>query len=228
VRVTFLGSDPWSVPSLEALAASTHEVALVVTREPRPAGRGGSLRPTAVAEAAPRVGLPLQEVATVKEGPGLEALRTSGPEVLAVVAYGEILPKEILDWEIDILKRSGVEVVCTVIIGKTLTLDQLFEEMGFAAGYLVRQFSRQYYRAADEKDYLQHRVMTFGSDLTPDVIYRRALGKLPEYAVRVKARLSEDFRQRFKESPIKRAKRSGLARNAAIALRNETKRKTDG
>ena len=71
------------------------------------------------------------------------------------------------------------------------------EELGFAAGYLVRQFSRQYYRASDEKDYLQHRVMTFGSDLTPDVIYRRALGKLPEYAMRVKAHLSEDFRQRL-------------------------------
>lgn len=71
------------------------------------------------------------------------------------------------------------------------------EELGFAAGYLVRQFSRQYYRASDEKDYLQHRVMTFGSDLTPDVIYRRALGKLPEYAIRVKANLSEDFRQRL-------------------------------
>ena len=71
------------------------------------------------------------------------------------------------------------------------------EELGFAAGYLVRQFSRQYYRASDEKDYLQHRVMTFGSDLTPDIIYRRALGKLPEYAIRVKANLSEDFRQRL-------------------------------
>ena len=71
------------------------------------------------------------------------------------------------------------------------------EELGFAAGHLVRQFSRLYYRASDEKDYLQHRVMTFGSDLTPEVIYRRALGKLPEYAMRVKANLSEDFRQRL-------------------------------
>jgi methionyl-tRNA formyltransferase len=97
VRLTFLGNDLWSVPSLEALAGSTHEVALVVTREPRPAGRGGKLRPTAVAEAARRVGLPVEEVATVKGGPGLEVLRESLPDVLAVVAYGEILPSEILD-----------------------------------------------------------------------------------------------------------------------------------
>lgn len=71
------------------------------------------------------------------------------------------------------------------------------EELGFSAGCLIRRFSAQYYMAADEKDYLQHRVMTFGSDLTPDVIYRRALGKLPEYAARVDAHLNDDFRQRL-------------------------------
>jgi len=96
MRVVFLGNDPWSVPSVEALAASRHALALVVTREPRPAGRGGKLRPTAVADAARRLGLPLVEVGTVKRGPGLEAIRAAEPEVLAVVAYGEILPAEVL------------------------------------------------------------------------------------------------------------------------------------
>ena len=97
LRVVFLGNDPRSVPTLESLAASEHEVALVVTREPRPAGRGGELRPTAVAEAARRLELPLREVATVKEGEGREALEGAEPDVLVVVAYGEILPPEILE-----------------------------------------------------------------------------------------------------------------------------------
>ncbi len=97
MRVAFLGSDRWSVPSLEALAGSPHEVALVMTREPKPAGRGSRLTPTPVAEAARAIGLPLAEPATVKSGEGLEALRGSAPEALAVVAYGEILPAEILD-----------------------------------------------------------------------------------------------------------------------------------
>jgi methionyl-tRNA formyltransferase len=95
--VAFLGNDRWSVPSLEALAASSHQVVLVVTRVPRPAGRGGELRPTPVAEAARRPGLPLAEVETVKEGPGLEALQRARPDVLAVVAYGEILPPHVLE-----------------------------------------------------------------------------------------------------------------------------------
>lgn len=71
------------------------------------------------------------------------------------------------------------------------------EELGFAAGYLVRRFSRQYYAATDSKDYLQHRVMTFGSDLMPEVIYKRAIGKLPEYSMRVGTRINEDYRQRI-------------------------------
>jgi methionyl-tRNA formyltransferase len=95
--VAFLGNDRWSVPSLEAVAGSSHEVALVITRVPRPAGRGGTLRPTPVAEAARRLALPLVEVETVKDGSGLEALRRAQPDVLALVAYGEILPVQILE-----------------------------------------------------------------------------------------------------------------------------------
>jgi methionyl-tRNA formyltransferase len=96
MRVAFLGNDAWSVPSLEALARSHHDLILVITRDPRPAGRGGRPAPTAVAEAARRLGLPLLETPTVKQDPGLGALRRAMPDVLAVVAYGEILPREVL------------------------------------------------------------------------------------------------------------------------------------
>jgi methionyl-tRNA formyltransferase len=96
MRVAFLGNAPWSVPSLEAVAGSAHRVVLVVTRDPRPAARGRRPRPTAVAEAARRLDLPLLEVPTVNDGPGLEALREAAPDVLSVVAYGEILPEAVL------------------------------------------------------------------------------------------------------------------------------------
>jgi methionyl-tRNA formyltransferase len=97
VRVVFLGNDPWSVASLEALASSSHDVALVATRDPRPAGRKGELRPTAVAEAAKRLELPLIETPTVKRDEGFAALGSQEPDVLAVVAYGEILPSAVLE-----------------------------------------------------------------------------------------------------------------------------------
>ncbi len=97
MRVVFLGNDPWSVAPLEALAASSHELALVVTRDPRPAGRRGGLRPTAVADAARRLQLPLLETTTVKRDEGFEAIREQQPDILAVVAYGEILPLTVLE-----------------------------------------------------------------------------------------------------------------------------------
>jgi methionyl-tRNA formyltransferase len=94
-RVVFLGNDPWSVPALEALAAGPRPV-LVLTRTPRPAGRGSKLRPTAVAECAVARGLPFLEVDTVRSGLGWDALRAAHPDVVAVVAYGEILPSDVL------------------------------------------------------------------------------------------------------------------------------------
>src|SRR5262245_60160005 len=96
MRVVFLGNAPWSVPSLEAVAASAHDVVLVLTRVPRPAGSGKRLTPTPVADAARRVELPLLEVETVLTGAGFDALVDAAPDVLAVVAYGEILPTAVL------------------------------------------------------------------------------------------------------------------------------------
>jgi methionyl-tRNA formyltransferase len=70
---------------------------LVASRVPRPAGRGGKLRATPVVEAARAFPVPLAEVETVKRGAGFEAIQNAAPDALVVVAYGEILPKDILE-----------------------------------------------------------------------------------------------------------------------------------
>ena len=97
MRVVFLGNAPPSVASLEALVRSSHDVVLVVTRTPRPAGRGRRPRPTPVAEAARSLALPLAEVETVKRAPGLNAVREARPDALVVAAYGEIVPRAVLE-----------------------------------------------------------------------------------------------------------------------------------
>ena len=75
------------------------------------------------------------------------------------------------------------------------------EELGFGCGHLVSLFSRQYWRATktgeEGKDFLKHRVMTFGSDLGPDAIWKQGLSKMEEYARRLDMYLSEDFRKRL-------------------------------
>jgi methionyl-tRNA formyltransferase len=96
VRVALLGNDAWSVPSLGALARSRHELVLVVTAAPKPAGRGSELTPTPVSGAARALGLPLAEVETVRRGDGLARLSAARPDVLSVVAYGELLPAAVL------------------------------------------------------------------------------------------------------------------------------------
>ncbi len=97
LRLVFLGNDRWSVPSLRALAASEHRLVGVVTRVPKPSGRGNVLTPTHVANATRQAGLPLLEVETVKQGPGLDVLIARVSDVLVVVAYGEILPPAVLE-----------------------------------------------------------------------------------------------------------------------------------
>jgi len=98
LSVAFLGNDPWSVASLEAIAGDPDlDVDLVVTNPPMPAGRGSPLRPTAVADAATRLGLPLMEADGVRAGAGLDALHDAEPDVVVVVAYGELLTREVLE-----------------------------------------------------------------------------------------------------------------------------------
>jgi methionyl-tRNA formyltransferase len=98
VRVVYLGNAAWSVPPLVALADHPDlEVVLVLTRTPRPGRRGAGPEPTPVATAARERGLPVTEVVSVRDGEGLERLLEARPDVLAVVAYGELLPREVLE-----------------------------------------------------------------------------------------------------------------------------------
>ncbi len=97
MRAFFLGNDRWSVPTLRVLAdADDVDVALVVTNPPRPAGRGSRLTPTAVADATHALGLPLLEASGVRDGEGRAAIETLRPDVVVVVAYGEILSPDVL------------------------------------------------------------------------------------------------------------------------------------
>lgn len=77
----------------------------------------------------------------------------------------------------------------------SLDFARSVDELGFAAGYLVRAFSRGYWWKTKGKDFLTHRVLTFGSRLTPDAVWRRAILPMPEYAVRVGLPLREELRR---------------------------------
>ena len=97
LRVAFLGNDPWSVPSLDAIAAEPElSLDLVVTNPPKAAGRGSALTTTAVADAARGLDVAVLEVDGVDEGSGATALAELHPDVLVVVAYGHLLGRDAL------------------------------------------------------------------------------------------------------------------------------------
>jgi methionyl-tRNA formyltransferase len=97
IRVVFLGNDAWSVPALRALARSEDiRVELVGTNPARPAGRGSQITATAVAQAAASLKLPTFETARVGSIESRQLLLGASPDVLVVVAYGELLSPEVL------------------------------------------------------------------------------------------------------------------------------------
>ena len=96
VRVVFMGSPEFAVPCLRALTAA-HEVALVVSQPDKPAGRGGQLTAPAVKVAAQELGLPVIQPKSARTGELRDALKASGAELAVVVAYGKILPKDVLE-----------------------------------------------------------------------------------------------------------------------------------
>jgi methionyl-tRNA formyltransferase len=97
LRLAFMGSPDFAVPTLEAILAAGHDVACVYSQPPRPAGRGKELRETAVHAAANRHGLPVRTPLNFKSPEDREAFAALNLDVAVVVAYGLLLPKAILD-----------------------------------------------------------------------------------------------------------------------------------
>jgi methionyl-tRNA formyltransferase len=95
MRVVFLGSGAFAIPSLEALIDGGYDVAAVVTQPDREKGRGRTLASPPVKLAAASRGVPILQPRRIREA--LEELRALRPEVLVVVAYGQILPQAVLD-----------------------------------------------------------------------------------------------------------------------------------
>lgn len=92
-----MASAAFALPSLEA-ASQKHEIALVVTQPDKPAGRGMNLKQCPVAARAAGLGLPLYQPKSIKSKKVLEKIFSFNPEIILVVAYGKMLPTELLNF----------------------------------------------------------------------------------------------------------------------------------
>ncbi|MGN8800510.1 methionyl-tRNA formyltransferase [Candidatus Merdisoma sp. HCP28S3_D10] len=97
MKIIFMGTPDFSVGTLEALIGAGHEITLVVSQPDKPKGRGHELQPTPVKEAALRHGLTVYQPKKVRDPEVIEKLRATEADVIVVIAFGQIIPKAILE-----------------------------------------------------------------------------------------------------------------------------------
>lgn len=97
MRVIFMGTPDFSVGTLEAIIEAGHEVVLVVTQPDKPKGRGNEIAYSPVKECALAHGIEVFQPVRIKEADNVEYLRKYNPDIIIVVAFGQILPQSILD-----------------------------------------------------------------------------------------------------------------------------------
>ena len=97
MRVIFMGTPDFAVGTLEALIQAGHQVVLAVTQPDKPKGRGGKMQFPPVKETALEHGIPVFQPRKVREPENIEELKKYQADVIVVVAFGQILPREILE-----------------------------------------------------------------------------------------------------------------------------------
>lgn len=97
MKILFMGTPDFAVPSLEALVAAGHQVVGVFSQPDKPKNRGMKLLPTPVKVCAQAHAIPVFQPTKLRDGTALDTIRQLAPDLIVVAAYGRILPQEILD-----------------------------------------------------------------------------------------------------------------------------------
>jgi methionyl-tRNA formyltransferase len=189
LRVVFLGSPAFAVPSLIQLAEHDNiDVRLVVTQPDRPAGRGRALTPPPVKTTALDLGLPVYQPETLRDDVAVESLRDAAPEVLIVVAYGELLRRNVLELaphgclnvHPSLLPRyrGSSPIPAAILNGDTTTgvsVMRLVRKLD--AGPVVAQVEEPV-RPDDTSGSLSERLAARAARILPDIALRYVAGEL--------------------------------------------------
>jgi methionyl-tRNA formyltransferase len=180
LRLIFMGTPEFSVPTLLALVAHGHEIAAVYTRAAKPAGRGMKLQLGPVEEETRRLGIPVVTPTTLKTPQALEEFRAHDADAAVVVAYGMILPQAILDaprlgcfnLHASLLPRwrGAAPIHRAIEAGDAetgITLMQM--DAGLDTGAMIRE-GRIAIAPADTTATLHDRMAQLGADLIVDAL----------------------------------------------------------
>src|ERR1700704_273091 len=97
MRIVFIGTGDIGVPTLQALLKSEHEVVRVVTQPDKPIGRAQLVEPPPIKKALSATEIPVLQPARIKDRQAIEEIRSLKPDVIVVMAYGQILPRAVLE-----------------------------------------------------------------------------------------------------------------------------------
>jgi len=181
-----MGTPEEAVPSLVAVQAAGHEVALVITPPDAPAGRGCEPRPPRVKQAAQMLGLPVAQPESVRQAQTIETVRGLCPDALVVVAFGQILPRALLEvprWgginvHFSLLPqwRGAAPVEHALLSGATTTGVSVMRMSGrMDAGPVLASASWRV-REGDDRASLKQRLAHLGADLLVGVLWRLTHG----------------------------------------------------
>ena len=192
LRIAFMGSPDFAVPVLAALAGAGHEIVCVYSQPPRPAGRGKKLRPTPVQQWAEARGIDVRTPRSLKKAPEQEAFAALDLDAAVVVAYGLILPQEVLDaprlgclnMHASLLPRwrGAAPIHRAVLAGDKVTgVQAMIMEAGLDTGPVLAT-ERTEILPTDTTGSVHDRLATLGADLAVTALAGLANGSLTPVA----------------------------------------------
>lgn len=189
MKIVFMGTPDFAVPSLKALAHAGYTVAAVVTRPDRPKGRGGKVSPPPLKECALSLGLPVHQPERLKDPSFLGRMSELSPDAVVVVAYGKILPREILSLpglgcinvHASLLPgyRGSAPIHRAVINGESETgVTTMYMEEGLDTGDIIQQ-KRVAIGEDDTAGVVHDRLSVLGASLLTETLALIAKGGAP-------------------------------------------------
>ncbi len=192
MRIVFMGTPDFAVPSLARLLADGQEIVGVFTQPDKPKGRGYQLAPPPVKELALKHGLEVFQPAKMRDGEALAILKQLAPDLIIVVAYGKILPKEILELPqygcINVhgsllpKYRGAAPIQWSVLNGDAVAgVTTMYMAQGLDTGDMI--LSKQTPIGADETSgELFERLSQLGAQLLAETVALVAQGNAPRVA----------------------------------------------
>lgn len=186
MRILFMGTPDFAVPSLQALLDAGHEVCGVFTQPDKPKNRGMKLQPPPVKVLALAHDIPVYQPTSVKDGTALEIIQQLNPELIVVAAYGRILPNAILEYPakgcINVHSsllpkfRGAAPIHWAVVSGETetgVTIMHMAQELD--AGDIIDQI-RTPIDSDESVEAVHDRLAQLGGKILVDVVKQIAEG----------------------------------------------------